>query len=103
MPVAPGRIIAGDNKIGAGVPPFAVIELADDIIELVAVELVLDELAIDDAMLVIDEIELELDADDGLDDNVIDDAALLLDMVVSYSIGNNGFPWSEFFCDSIQL
>lgn len=79
------------------------IELADDIIELVAVELVLDELAIDDAMLVIDEIELELDADDGLDDNVIDDAALLLDMVVSYSIGNNGFPWSEFFCDSIQL
>lgn len=90
MPVAPGRIIAGDNKIGAGVPPFAVLELADDTIELDteelaldAVELSMDELAIDEAILVIDELELELGADD--------DGALLLDIPL-YSIGNKGFP-----------
>ena len=89
FPVAPGRIIAGDKKIGAGVAPFSVLELADDIIELDVVELRLDvtELAIDDVVLAIDELELEAGGDDGADD----EGALLLD-AVSYAIGNNGFP-----------
>lgn len=77
LPVAPGRIMAGDNKIGAGVPPFSVLEFADDVIELDAAELVLVELAVDD-VLATDEL-LEVDADDGLDDGAVDDAALLLD------------------------
>lgn len=68
----------GDNKIGAGVPPFAVLEFADDIIELDAVILVLDELAIDEATLVVDELELETGTDD---DRAVDDARLLLDAV----------------------
>lgn len=57
--------------MGAGVPPFVVLELD-------AVELVLDatELLIDDAVLAIDELELETGKDDG-----VDDAALLLDAV----------------------
>ena len=69
--------------MGAGVPPFIVLEFADDIIELDAVELVLDatELLIDDAVLAIDEFELETDKDDGVDDGAIDDPALLLDAV----------------------
>jgi predicted subunit of tRNA(5-methylaminomethyl-2-thiouridylate) methyltransferase len=101
LPVAPGKIIAGDNKIDAAVP-VAVLALADDIIVLDAVELVLDELAIDDAILFIDELELEIGVEDGVDDCAVDDIKLLLD-TTSYTIGNNGFPWSEFFCDSIQL
>ncbi len=86
FPVAPGRIIAGDNKIGAGVPPFAVLEFVDDIVELDAVELVLDaiELSMDELVideLAIDEPELEVGTDDGVDDRAVDDAALLLDAV----------------------
>lgn len=81
FPVAPGRIIAGDNKIGAGVPPFAVLEFADDTIELDTEELALDAIELSMDELAIDEPELEVGTDDGVDDRAVDDAALLLDAV----------------------
>lgn len=101
LPIAPGKIIAGDNKIVLGTP-LAVLELVDEESALEIVELVLDatelamvelaieelaskELVTDEATLVTD--ELEPTADDGADE----EGALLLE-AVSYSIGNKGFP-----------
>lgn len=79
--------------------PVSALELADDVIaldiaELVldATELALDELIVDETLLTTDELVLELCVDDCVDD----ERALLLD-ALSYAIGNNGLPWSEFF------
>lgn len=108
LPGAPGKIIVGVKRIVAG-SPVAVLEFVDEAIELGAAELLLDatelllgtlELATDDVLLVRDEFEPALDV--GVDDGADDESALLLDRL-PYAIGNNGFPWSEFFCVNIQL
>ncbi len=68
-----------------------VTELLDDQLEID------DELSTEDEEIAMDELALDTEVDDTED---CDNDELLAPL---YSMGNSGFPWSEFFCVSIQL